>query len=364
MSAIDHLSQQATTLWDMLGSRMPRRILGLSDPDVHYVDDRWVMFIGGFSTSFRNRLYRATAPRGADPADGKWQISPRPVVSDPGPGDWDAGGMHTPSYVPAHHGRPPLLFYAGRASRRHYGPGSSYSIGLLHQRPDGAWDRQPTPVLTGWDDRRRSVLEPLVVPIETGYRMWFLAAPHEVGPGEQPDFQLHVTDSVDGVSWSRPALFATREEGFFDNAVYPTASGWEMLLARGTNLHGTDPYPDQGLWIMRAASPSPIRSDWTEPARVLDTDAPGTPAWMARGVCGPSVAVRTDGSRVAFFTGTHDATGWVRAARTRLRGARRLPVPAPYFLATGQSALISGETDRPRPTVGGTAGPGPGGPCG
>ncbi len=54
----------AQVLWDMLDGPMPRGVLGLSDPDVHHVDGRWVMFLGGFSTSFRNRLYRATLPAG------------------------------------------------------------------------------------------------------------------------------------------------------------------------------------------------------------------------------------------------------------------------------------------------------------
>ncbi|MGJ0223732.1 hypothetical protein ACQUZK_10055, partial [Streptococcus pyogenes] len=37
-------------LWDMLDGPMARGVLGLSDPNVHHVADRWVMFLGGFST--------------------------------------------------------------------------------------------------------------------------------------------------------------------------------------------------------------------------------------------------------------------------------------------------------------------------
>ena len=37
-------------------------------------------------------------------------------------------------------------------------------------------------MLSGWAGRA-SVLEPLVIVLESGYRMWFLATPHEVGPG-------------------------------------------------------------------------------------------------------------------------------------------------------------------------------------
>ncbi|MGW2095892.1 hypothetical protein [Promicromonospora sukumoe] len=324
----------AEPIWDMLGPRMPRGVLGLSDPDVHLIDGRWVMFIGGFSTTFRNRLYRACLPAGAEPGQAAWVLDSQPIIADPPRGAWDAGGMHTPSYVPPHAGRGPRIYYAGRAGKRHYGDGSTYAIGVLTRGARGEWVRRDTPVLTGRPGRA-SVLEPLVIAVDGGYRMWFLATPHEVGPGEQPDFELHVADSADGIEWEPARRFATREEGFFDNAVYPTGEGWEMLLARGTNLHGTTPYPDQGLWVMRAPLPSADRADWSPPQRLLDTGVAGVPSWMGRGVCGPSVVPRPDGRLVVFLTGTHDVGSWLRAARLRAGGSGRLPVPAPYFLATG-----------------------------
>ncbi|MCO8270236.1 hypothetical protein M1L60_06465 [Actinoplanes sp. TRM 88003] len=226
------------------------------------------------------------------------------------------------------------IYYAGRAGVRHYGEGSEYSIGVLTQGPQGEWARRGTPVLRGWPGRP-SVLEPLVIPVDSGYRMWFLATPHEVGPGEQPDFELHVSDSADGLRWEPPRRFSTAAEGWFDNAVHPAPHGWEMILARGTNLHGTRPYPGQGLWVTRCATPSPDRAAWSPPERVLDTDAPGTPSWMAREVCGPSVVPLADGRRLVFLTGTHDVGSWRHAARRRWATARRLAVPSPYFLTTG-----------------------------
>lgn len=327
-------------IWDMLGPRMPHGVLGLSDPDVHLVEDRWVMFIGGFSTTFRNRLYRALSPAWDEPGQSGWVLERHPVIADPPKGAWDAGGMHTPSYVPPHRGHPARIYYAGRESSRHYGKGSTYAIGVLTLGDRGAWMRREAPVLWGWAGRG-SVLEPRVIAVDGGYRMWLLATPHEVGPGEQPDFELHVSDSADGVNWQPSRRFATTTEGFFDNAVYPTGHGWEMLLARGTNLHATTPYPGQGLWIMRATWPSPDRGDWSPPRRLLDTDATGTPSWMRRGVCGPSVVPLHDGRRRVFLTGTHDAGSWPKAARFRLAHARRLPVPSPYFLATGNIDLTT-----------------------
>lgn len=339
------VSVQATqVLWDMLDGPMPRGVLGLSDPHVQHVDGRWVMLVGGFSTSFRNRLYRATLAPGADLAAHGWRFDRdargrlRPLAPDGRRGDWDAGGMHTPCHVPPHRGHPARVYYAGRRTARRYGDGSAYAIGLLERAPDGSWSRRARPVLEG-DHDRPSVLEPTVVPVDDGYRMWFLSTPHEVGPGEQPDFELRVSDSADGVTWSPPQVFATSQEGWFDCALDGTAHGWTMLLARGTNLHGTRPYPPQGLWRMRAATPSGRREDWSPAERVLDTGAPATPAWMGRGVCGPSVATDADGTRLVFLTGTHRAPSWPRLAARRLASARRPPVPAPYFLATGAVVL-------------------------
>lgn len=83
-----------------------------------------------------------------------------------------------------------------------------------------------------------------------------------------------------------------------------------MLLARDTNLHDVEPFPAQGLWWIQAEAPSGDRAAWSSPERVLNTDTPTTPAWMARGVCGPCVATAEDGSIHLFFTGTHRAGPW------------------------------------------------------
>ena len=40
-------------------------------------------------------------------------------------------------------------------------------------------------------------------------------------------------------------MFAGADEGFFDNAVYPTSKGWEVLLARGTRVRVTE---EAGEW--------------------------------------------------------------------------------------------------------------------
>lgn len=122
--------------------------------------------------------------------------------------------MHTPSYVPATNGHPPRIYYTGRSSRKHYGPGSSYAIGAL-DLIGGAWRRREAPLLVGAEPRT-SVLEPLAVTDRGRYFLWFQANPHEIGPGELPDYELQVVESNDGLSWSQPRVFTTTAEGFFD----------------------------------------------------------------------------------------------------------------------------------------------------
>ncbi|WP_444963963.1 hypothetical protein [Nocardiopsis sp. M1B1] len=337
---------QSTALWDMVDGPMPRGLLGAGDPDVHVIDGVPTMYLGGFSTTFRNRLYRARLAPGQALDSGRWVFDTdargrvRPLVVDPPRDGWDRAGMHTPSFVPGIDGHPPRLYYTGRASLRHYGSRSSYAIGVLEYR-GGRWERRAEPVLRG-SAPRMSVLEPLVVHDRGRYLMWFQANPHEIGPGELPDYELRVTESTDGLSWSAPKVFAGPEEGFFDNAVHRVDGRWVMVLARGSNLHGTPHFPDQGLWITTAAELVPERSGWTAPVRVLDTDHTDTPEWMARGVYGPALhALEGAGEAVLLYTATRDAPKWAEFNVRRLLRGRRPVVPSPFYLAVGQSRLTA-----------------------
>jgi len=319
---------------------MPRGLLGVGSGDLHLVNGRWMLFLGGYSTSLRNRLYAATAPGSTSPADAEWTMvvdrrgRARPLLPDPPRSRWDGGGMHTPCYVPRTASSPPRLYYAGRAGRRHLGAGSEYAIGVLEQH-DQHWHRHAGPVLRG-SAPRTSVLEPLVIYDNGRFVMWYLATPHEVAPGEQPDYQLQTTTSADGIDgWSSPEVFSTAAEGFFDNAIARTPSGWSMVLARGTNLHRTDPFPGQGLWLSTAVTADPHRAGWTAPRRILDTARAGTPAWMGGGVCDPALVVSPAGDFTVFVTGTRRFTSRREVVWLRLRRGHLPPVPAPFYLATG-----------------------------
>lgn len=331
-------------LWDMVDGPMPRGVLGLGCGDVHRVGDRWVLFLGGYSTSFRNRLYTASASGSDDPATATWTIDvdrrgrARPLLPDPPRSAWDGGGLHTPTHVPGDLATEPRIYYAGRAGRRHTGSGSHYAVGVLRFQ-DGRWQRHDGPIVRG-DAERASALEPFVVRHDGRYLMWYLATPHEVGRGEQPDYELRTTTSLDGINeWTRPEVFSDATEGFFDNAVIATPAGWTMVLARGTNLHGTADFPAQGLWLASTQQLDTKRSSWTPVKQILDTDAASTPAWMGGGVCDPALAISSDDALVVFLTGTRRYRSWAQLAVQRVRRFQRPPVPAPFFLATGSLRL-------------------------
>jgi hypothetical protein len=336
MSSGEWRLAEASPLFGMLGAARPGHgLLGVSDPDVHRRDGVWTMFLGAFTTRFAVRIVEARLPPGATVDDDSWQFvtgrGGRAVTlgAPPDRRAWDAAGMHTPSYVNGPGAE--RIYYAGRRTRRITGPGSRYAIGCLERR-DGAWRRRPGPVLTG-DAARPSVLEPFVLHADGRWRMWFLSAIGETGRGEQPDYQLRYTESDDGLRWETPGPFATAGEGFFDNTVAGSAGRWRMLLARGTNLYGTTPFPEQGLWLAEATVPGD-RPSWSPPRRLLDTGS-GAASWYAAGVCGPAAVV--DGPALhVFATGTHDGVPWWRAALGELRAGRRPPAPAPYFLTTGR----------------------------
>lgn len=341
MAPDEWILTEARPLFGMLdGPRPGHGLIGVSDPDVHLRDGVWSMFLGAFTTRFAVRIVEARLPAGAAVTDDAWAfVTGRrgravELGAPPDRRAWDAAGMHTPSYVRGRAGGRDVerIYYAGRRSRTITGPGSRYAVGYL-ERSDGIWRRGPAPVLTG-DAARPSALEPFVLHAEGRWRMWFLSAIGETGRGQQPDYELRYTESDDGTRWDVPERFATVEEGFFDNTVAGGTGGARMVLARGTNLYGTTPFPAQGLWLAETArSPGP-RDAWSAPRRLLDTDA-GAQDWYAAGVCGPALVDEGESLHV-FATGTHAPLSWWRAAARRLRRGGRPPAPAPYFLTTGR----------------------------
>lgn len=140
-----------------------------------------------------------------------------------------------------------------------------------------------------------------------------------------------------------PRTFFDSDDGFFDGDVQRVGDRYQMIVARGTNLHGTPGYPAQGLWWLDSATGSGLRSDWTDtPVRLLDTDADPVP-WFGNGTLGPSfhygdTAADRD-TLYVFCTGTHTRFRWLPVAAARLIRGHQPPVPAPFHLTTGRIAL-------------------------
>ncbi|HLS64897.1 MAG TPA: hypothetical protein VK060_16060 [Ruania sp.] len=329
-------------LFDMLGDRrIGHGLLGVSDPDIFYADGRWHMLLGAVTSRFKVAIVHARLPEGDEIDSDCWEFvtdarGRAVTLGTPTARDaWDRGGMHTPSRVigSAHGAQVERIYYAGQRTRSTTGPRSRYAIGYLEKDASGTWRRHPSPVVEGEPDRP-SALEPFVLFTGGRWRMWYLSAEGEVGRGEQPDYQMRYTESSDGVRWQPPEVFASTAEGYFDNCVVPVVDGWRMVLARGTNLHGTRPFPSQGLWICESTSDPAGRDTWHPVARLLDTDLESEP-WFSAGLCGPAIVTDSDLMHV-FATGTAGPTSWWRELRARVRDHRRLPPPSPFYLCTGR----------------------------
>lgn len=354
MDLIDTRAATAVPLFSMTDGLHPvTNVLGVGDPNVHKIDGRWTMFLGGFTTGLRVRLFSATLPPGAPLSSNDWALTTQPgspgralpIVDDPPRSAWDRPGMHTPCYVEGRtaDGEPERrIYYAGRASHAHSGPTSRYAVGMLSQ-VGGRWIRHGAPVLAGTPERP-SAFEPMVRFDDGRWRMWYLSAAGEPGPGELPDYRIRYTESADGIcGWSPSRPFFSSDDGFFDCSVQQVGERFGMIVARGTNLHGTSDYPQQGLWWLESATGSGDRAEWTAtPRRLLDTGSTPLP-WLGNGTFGPSFQhgdTETDRDTLyVFCTGTHIRTNWVRAAARQLAAGRRPPVPAPFQLTTGRLAF-------------------------
>lgn len=330
----------ATKLFDMYDGYAPiQNLLGIGDPDVHKIGDRWWMFFGGFQTTFKNNLFSASLPPGAPLSSNAWSITtidsdPHTAISlvaQPDDSAWDAYGLHTPSYVQGidHHAEGGAaererVYYTGRSSEDSSGEDSLYSIGVLEKTDEG-WVRRPSPILTGTAERP-SVLEPKARYFEGKWRIWYVSAPNEVGPGELPQYRIEYVESENGVTnWSTPKVLFSTAEGYSDSVVIPVEHGYEMVVSGGRNLHATPGFPPRGLWWLRSKTPSGDRNDWTtNPIRILNGDN-GEP-WHADGAHGPSIRYgdteEDHETLYVFFTGIRHPTD--------------PPFPAPYFFAIGR----------------------------
>lgn len=337
--------------FDMTKGLSPiQNVWGLGDPDVHKINGRWTMFLGGFTNRFKNNLFMAILPKGAPLSSNEWTLVTIPgkphraqsLILQPAKGNWDAYGLHTPSYVKGidpELGEQERIYYTGRGSKNVTGTGSQFSIGYLVKTKDG-WARHGEPIHTGTPDRP-SVLEPTVNFFEGKWRVWYVSAIHEVGRNEMPNYQFEYIESDNGTdNWTKPKVLFTVEDGFFDNAVIKTDKGYEMVVARGSNLYSTPDFPKQGLWRLKSERPSGDRQDWSEAIQILNADDNPEP-WFANGPFGPSMQYGdTDDDKdvlYVFFAGVYGKeANWFSLTSKNLMRLRRPPVPAPYYFAIGR----------------------------
>lgn len=342
-------------LWDMMEGIPQRNLLGLGDPDVHKLDGRWWMFLGGFHIGLKNNLYSASLPVGAPLSSNDWTFTtdprnPRnalPLVPQPPKGAFDHFGLHTPSYARGIDALAPggpvareRIYYAGRSARSTTDNDHPYAIGVLERTADG-WRRHPEPILRG-TPAFPSVFEPKARYIENRWRIWYAETPRETGRKTPPVYQICYVDSADGVTnWSSPKVLFATGDGYFDAVVTPVDGSYEMVVCRGSNLFGKKDFPKQGMWWLSSDKPSGDRRDWTAaPIPIFDPDEGGE-HWYANGIFGPSVrygdTAGDAGVMYVFFASVHRTVPWYRIAAHRLLTLRRPPVPAPYYFAIGRA---------------------------
>lgn len=294
-------------------------LFAAGDPDVRFVDGRWVMYLGAaYGGGEGVNLFTAHLPVGAPLTSDSWRFDTdpdeptraQPLRPLPDEGAFDEW-RHTPCRVV---GRTPgtargveRLYYTGTAGS-HDMTERRMAIGVMERR-DGRWKPLPHPIVSG-DDDRPNVLEPKVVHADGRWRMWYQATHHEAGPGELPNTQIRYSESGDGITnWTEPQVVF--DDDRFDAAPTSLPDGrFHLLVASAPNTLGpVAGLPPQGLWSLTTTQPAGGREHWSRtPRQLLDADA--GPSWYRRGVYGPCAVVAPGASGAdvlhVFFTSMAD----------------------------------------------------------
>ncbi|RXZ77630.1 hypothetical protein EBB07_30465 [Paenibacillaceae bacterium] len=340
-------------LFSMLkGYRPITNLLGMGDPNVHFIDGQWWMFFGGFQRNFKNNLFSASLTKGEPLGSNmKWQITAdsgnnhraMPLIEQPSPGGWDGYGLHEPCFAEGiKQGKDGLtlpcrrIYYTGRKSKRVLANDQPFSIGFLELTEDG-WRRHPKPVLTG-DERNPNVLAPKVIYHEGNWRMWYRATPKEAPKGELPQYEIYYTESKDGISgWKKPVLFFNRKDQIAHAYPLPTKNGLEMLVSTSPNLYGESGYPKQALRHFHCIGEPGNRDQWQGPASLLKAE--DGEAWYQGGFFGSSFCEpgqsEDSSTRHVFFTGIHAPFNKLLYSLRKLLTLKLPPIPAPFYFAIG-----------------------------
>ncbi|WP_439593013.1 hypothetical protein [Microbacterium sp.] len=354
--------RECTKLFDMRdGYPFARNVLGFSDPSMAWIEDRWIMFIGGMVPTFRTNIYSFELPPGAPVTSDQWRPSPsgvvsarrlRPIVAQPGRGSWNRC-MHSVCFARgvADGETVERIYHAGRSSETVLNGRLPYRIGYLERRHGESWRSAPAPLpLHG--PGLPSVLEPKVEYHDGLWRMRFLTIPAAKPGSEDPaQFRIMHTTSVNGRDgWTTPEEWFGTKDGFFDSVVVHDDNRALMAITRDSDLEGRVNNPPQGVWLSEADGPGDPRPNWSRPARVFAAEDAGY-EWTARGMCAPS-AVWADPEHETlsvFFAGAPRDRTWSRLAIDAVRRRRLPPFPSPVYFTIGRLDLdVGGSSDLAR----------------
>lgn len=347
--------RDCTKLFDMRdGYPFARNVLGFSDPSVTWIEDRWVMFIGGMAPTFRTNIYRFELPPGDPVTSDRWHPSAsgvvsarrlRPIVAQPPRGSWNRC-MHSVCFVRGVADRETVerIYHAGRASESVVNRRLPYRIGYLERRPGESWRSAPDPlVLRG--PHLDSVLEPKVEYHDGVWHMRFLTIPAARPGSEDPtQFRIMHTTSANGRDdWTEPEEWFGTDDAFFDSVVVHDERRALMVITRDSDLEGRSGNPPQGVWVSQADTPRDPRSRWSSPERVFRAEDAGY-EWTARGMCAPTAAWADFAHQTlsVFFAGAPRERTWGRLAIDAIRRRKLPPFPSPIFFTIGRLDLDIG----------------------
>ena len=347
------LCTEVTKILDMREGYAPiRNILGMSDPNIVFIDGQWTMFIGGMGFGFKTNILRATLPRGATLQSNEWRFDVVPgsrwraqkLIKQPRRGSWNRC-LHSVCYVTGISGGQQVerIYTAGRKSETVLSTKIPYTIGYL-EKHDGAWVScgEPLPI-QGISGNVGGVLEPKVEYVDGYWHMRYLAL---ITPGDDKEgmHTILYTRSRDGVTdWSDPIVFSDAEENYFDSVVIPDRStGYLMALTRDSNLLSKPDYPPQGIWLLQAEQYSGDRRDWSPPQLVVDPTK-DTDGWYINGMCSPSIrwsdAPGEKNVLYAYFVSATEKSNWFALAASSVVHRRLPPPPAPFYFAIGKARI-------------------------
>jgi len=240
--------------------------------------DRWWMYLAGqWGGHGATQLFSASLDPGAALCADGWKLSRdnagelTPLAGHSASRAWDGnGGRHCPSYVegwnPHKREWVERIYYAGGAENL-WGP---YTIGFL-ERNGEEWIDHSTPAFAANEEwEHGSVFEPNLIYHDGKWKMWYVAG------SNHENYLVHgYAESSDGVTgWSKHIIFALPEMKMFDFCVRERAGLFDAIFARVWLGEGSAP-AETGLWWCRAAAPSGILSDWSEPVQIMTAEDRG-----------------------------------------------------------------------------------------